>query len=93
MEHRLTVQAQVLGALRTNPQTAEELQVSLGRNRASIGTALHVLKGRNLVEHSGRCRLTSTGRSAVEWRATEEPAPDATGERLGEMPARRWRCK
>lgn len=93
MEHRLTVQAQVLAALRANPQTAEELQVSLGRNRASIGTALHVLKGRNLVEHSGRCRLTSTGRSAVEWRATEEPAPDATGERLGELPALRWRCK
>ena len=93
MEHRLTVQAQVLAALRANPQTAEELQVSLGRNRASIGTALHVLKGRNLVEHSGRCRLTSTGRSAVEWRATENPAPDATGERLGELPALRWRCK
>ena len=89
----LTVQAQVLAAIRANPQTAEELQVSLGRNRASIGTALHVLKGRKLIEHSGRCRLTSTGRSAVEWRATEEPAPDAHGERLGVMPALRWRCK
>ena len=89
----LTVQAQVLAAIRANPQTAEELQVSLGRNRASIGTALHVLKQRKLIEHSGRCRLTQAGRSAVEWRATEEPAPDATGERMGELPALRWRCK
>ena len=89
----LTVQAQVLAAIRANPQTAEELQVSLGRNRASVGTALHALKRQKLIEHSGKCRLTAAGRSAVEWRATEVPAPDATGERLGELPAMRWRCK
>ena len=93
MEHRVTVQATVLAALREQPQTCEELQVSLGRSRASVNTALHVLKGRKLIEHSGKCRLTAAGRPAVEWRATEEPAPDAHGERLGEMPALRWRCK
>lgn len=88
----LGVQKQVLALLRANPHTAEELQIAIGRNRASVGTALHVLKGKGLIERSGKCRLTAAGRHAVEWRATKPPAPDALGETMGEMPPMRWRC-
>lgn len=89
----LTVQDEVLAALRENPQTCEELAAAMGRTRNSVNSALHVLRRKKLIEYSGRCRLTQAGRHAVEWRATEEPAPDAHGERLGELPALRWRCQ
>jgi len=88
----LTVQDTVLAALREMPLTADELQVCLGRNHASVGSAIHVLKAKKLIVNSGICRLTRAGRPAVVWRATDGPAPEVQ-DNLGIMPPLRWRCK
>lgn len=93
MEHRLTVLQLVLASLRDQPQTVEELCDGLKRGRESVNTALRVLRRDGAVENSGMNRLTASGRPAVVWRASDGPAPDAQAERLGILPALRWRCK